>query len=315
VRNAKTLDRHIIEAQVTNKSTQRAYSGFCRIATPSEFSKFSGNGKFTALRPGETITIPLNIPRIVEKQYYDVTVEVALNNGKLFDETALLRFESQLSRLQNPNVIPVYSTAKRGTPVIDGIATEDEWGESLIVVDKKESLWANFTEWSGPEDLSFKANIMWDDDNFYLQVTSKDNIHFQNYAETDMWKGDSIQFGIIEGEPDSLKSASYNEFGIAMYSDGVRVYRSAQYKEQPIGVLNNVTAKATKNEDGVTYEIAIPWVEAMYAGFVPKEGDSAAFSIILNDNDGADRKGWIEYTPGVGSGKNATKFKCIDFME
>ena len=317
IRNASSLDKHIVEVEIENKSTQRSYSGICSIAQPSEFASLLNQGKFTSLRPGETITIPLNVPRIVQKKYHDVTVKVDVPGVKTFSATDSIRFESQLSRLQNSNVFPVYNTEKYGTPVIDGVATDEEWGTPTMVLDTEKSFVGLLEEegWNGPDDLSVKVSILWDNENFYFRLTSKDDVHYQNYVETEMWKGDSIQFGIIEGEPDILKSTSYNEFGIAFYDDGVKVYRSAQYKEQPIGLLENVEAKATRSDGGITYEVAIPWIEVMYAGFVPKEGRSAAFNVILNDNDSGERKGWIELGPGIGSGKNATKFKCIDFVK
>jgi len=317
VRNASSLDRHIVEVEIENKSTQRAYSGTCSIAQPSELAIFRKQGRFSSLKPGETITIPLNVPRIVQKIYYDITVRVDIPGVKAFEKTDSIRFESQLSRLQNPNVFPVHNTEKYGTPVIDGVATDEEWGEPTMVLNGETSFVGLLEEegWNGPDDLSVKVSILWDNENFYFRLTSKDDVHYQNYVETEMWKGDSIQFGIIEGEPDVLKSTSYNEFGIAFYDGDVKVYRSAQYKEQPIGLLENVEAKATGSDGGITYEVAIPWIEVMYAGFVPKEGSSAAFNVILNDNDSGERKGWIELGPGIGSGKNATKFKCIDFVK
>ena len=315
-RNESSVDRHTLVATITNKSTQNSYSGKCKIVSPEEFAAKGNTGKFSSLKPGESITIPLNIPRVVQKKYYDISVAVELTNGKVFTGESYIKFESRASRKLNPNIIPIYSTEKFGTPVIDGVATEEEWGESTVVVDKADSYVASTKdEWISSDNISFKANLLWDEENLYFHLTSMDDVHYQEFAETDMWKGDSVQIGIIDNEPDSLKSTAFNEIGIGFYGDEVKVYRSSEHPEQPIGVITDLTAKATKNPNGVTYEVAIPWSTLMRTGYVPREEDSVSFNVILNDNDGTGRKGWMELTPGIGAKKDATQFKCMDFTK
>jgi len=40
-------------------------------------------------------------------------------------------------------------------------------------------------------------------------------------------------------------------------------------------------------------------------------GERLAFSFLVNDNDGTGRKGWIEWTPGIGASKDPTRFAAL----
>ena len=40
-----------------------------------------------------------------------------------------------------------------------------------------------------------------------------------------------------------------------------------------------------------------------------------AFSFLLNDNDGDGRRGWIEYTSGIGEAKNTELFARIKLLK
>ena len=42
-----------------------------------------------------------------------------------------------------------------------------------------------------------------------------------------------------------------------------------------------------------------------------KGGENFGFSLIVNDNDGSGRKGYLEYTSGIGNGKNTALFGRI----
>ena len=43
--------------------------------------------------------------------------------------------------------------------------------------------------------------------------------------------------------------------------------------------------------------------------------DALTFSMLINDNDGAGRKGWMEYGSGIGSRKDVSLFSSLQLVE
>lgn len=70
-----------------------------------------------------------------------------------------------------------------------------------------------------------------------------------------------------------------------------------------------------RNEDKklTTYEICIPW-QHLYPStdYNPRGNEARVFSILINDNDGTGRHGYLEYATGISkSGKRPTNFRPI----
>ena len=55
----------------------------------------------------------------------------------------------------------------------------------------------------------------------------------------------------------------------------------------------------------------MPWSECVPYGAVIKENIEIGFSMLVNDNDNAGRRGWIEFGSGVGVYKDASEFARI----
>ncbi|MGN0178996.1 MAG: hypothetical protein ACI4DY_06090, partial [Monoglobaceae bacterium] len=55
-----------------------------------------------------------------------------------------------------------------------------------------------------------------------------------------------------------------------------------------------------------TYEFKMSWQDLFRNNFVPT--DNLIFSILVNDNDGTGRRGWMEYGGGIGGVKDTSKF-------
>jgi len=56
-----------------------------------------------------------------------------------------------------------------------------------------------------------------------------------------------------------------------------------------------------------------PWKELN--PLEPGRGKLFSFSILVNDNDGAGRRGWIEWASGIGQGKNPKLYAVCRFTE
>jgi hypothetical protein len=62
--------------------------------------------------------------------------------------------------------------------------------------------------------------------------------------------------------------------------------------------------------DELVYECAIP--AERLKPLKLKAGERFRFSVLLNDNDGGGRAGWMESTPGIGTGFNPSLFDVFE---
>ena len=297
-----TLDRWKINVTVKNNSTEKSYSGSVKIVAPEELKKYGNTPFFSNLRPGESVVVPINLPRTVKQRLTDIEAEIVLDDGQVFSQ------EEQISYADIQ-----YTKTK---PTIDGVARGSEWKGTWINVDRREYIGSTgLRGWAGEKDCSFSYNLMWDEENLYMCVIAKDDIFSQNYTGYNMWQGDSIQVGLTEGNPKELLDTSYNELGFALTPEGSEAYRYSSYSGLTGGTIDNTKIKITKGRGTVCYEVAMPWSEAMSATYVPVEGNEIYFSALFNDNDGNGRRGWLEYTDGIGARKNAALFDGVHLIK
>ena len=81
----------------------------------------------------------------------------------------------------------------------------------------------------------------------------------------------------------------------------------------PSGEIKNAEAKIKRIGTETIYEIKIPFSELFKEGYVLKTDKTMGFSIVVNDADNKERKGWIEYNSGVGRDKNSKLFGTLKF--
>ena len=156
--------------------------------------------------------------------------------------------------------------------------------------------------WSGPEDLSANIWLELTKDDFILRAVVVDDVHVQPYPDEKLWQGDSIQFSLCFGD------TPYYEFGIARNQDGsanTAVY-SAPPNRRPKLKLTTTRDETTRT---TTYVCAIPRNDL---GLTPQRAqDGFLFNLIVNDNDGDTREGYLEIAPGIGREKSARYFQLI----
>ena len=118
---------------------------------------------------------------------------------------------------------------------------------------------------------------------------------------------DSIQIAIdMEGDAviaanvtgyDGLNDA---QFGLALGSDQLPVCHVWFQPEDQTGltalkqlaIVRDGPAKVTR------YEVAMPWPALGFKG--SPAGKWMGLNVLINDNDGQGRKGWLEWSPGIG---------------
>ncbi|WP_339320689.1 sugar-binding protein [Paenibacillus sp. FSL R10-2734] len=63
-----------------------------------------------------------------------------------------------------------------------------------------------------------------------------------------------------------------------------------------------------RSDSTTSYELAIPWRELIFDITQVKQGMKLKFSLLVNDNDGEGRRGWLEYNSGIGTSKDVNAF-------
>jgi len=295
---------------IQNSSNTSSISGTCRIIEINGEAVEREPEIFENLRPGESVTLYLNLHEMIKKRNVNLKVEVELENGYKKVVEKELDFTAAM-----------YAKDK---PKIDGIIEPGEWKGVWLTADTEDRVTFQSGEWNGPEDLAVDSNLMWDEKYLYFGAIAKDDYHFNDRTPSELWAGDSIQFGIenrvYKGDyrigMGGTGGSNYTEVGIALLNDGTpAVYRwSTQDGVNPVGEIPNCQVAITTKGNKKYYELAIPWTEMIAPDYVLDPTTIFGFSMLINENDGTGRKGWLEYNSGIGLQKNSIMFGKMKLM-
>lgn len=292
--------RFLASVNITNETNSAKLSG----KVSADFTEVGGGleiRNFEKLKPSETVNVTLNLPEQIVKRTVTATGYIELDYG--YTIPVDFNFSAINASYADTNVNLTgaidYSWWNGG----DWFAADDDYAAKY------------YKNWGGVDDCSFKAITKWDEDNFYLMLEASDDVYHQTETGRYIWRGDGIQFCIAPTLENGDISSEFTEFGISKTPAGIVIFRynsQTMYNEGSTGLTSNTiieNAQATVEQlDGkYIYRAAIPWSEIFGAYASVKENDTYGFSLILNDNDGADRY-WMEYTSGIGNQKNSYLF-------
>ena len=199
------------------------------------------------------------------------------------------------------------------TITIDGNADENVWANANILAMNRKNQTSVLTGWKGTDDLGAEIKFLWDDKNLYFYAEVTDDVHSEPQTGDSIWLGDSFQTAF---SPDG--SSNYAEMGWALGDDGT-VYSYC---------WTNLITGTTKGETGIIeggicaihrdesvkktyYEVSIPWSFIGLNGQAPGESSNIHFAMILNDNDGSGRRGYMNIFDGIGQGKDPNKYGML----
>jgi hypothetical protein len=178
-------------------------------------------------------------------------------------------------------------------------------------------------DWRGKDDLRFEFATQWDENNLYLWLKVKDDVFCQPFAGIARYKGDSAQIAM---DPVNAGSSINNERSELIFSTNpegkIEVYQNTALPNPLLlaamrtGLMKDwkVIVKRDESKKETIYEAAIPFL-VFGPGFKPKAGESIGFSLLVNDNDGQGRRGWMEWSGGIGKIKDSKLFGSLIFME
>ncbi|WP_168735711.1 sugar-binding protein [Cohnella fermenti] len=286
-----------VAVQIDNQLDE-AIAGTVQLSADS--SPWSGQQSFAAAANGSA-TLTFDWPGTPEDRLYALDIQTELAGG------AGVVVRRKMSFLAAPEA----STS----PVIDGSLSAGEWDDAFSF-ELDQASQAHLSDWGGTSDLSGTGYVRWDDDNFYLAVKAKDNTHVQSGSGSDIWGGDSIQFALQPGRKAGGAALGYNEIGLGLNPNSGAILWRWTAATRTANLSGAAYAVARDDSQATTvYELAIPWDALLPDGMTAAVGADFGFSLLINDNDGTGRRGWIEYMSGIGEVKNTDEFGDLLLIE
>ncbi|WP_028562816.1 alpha/beta hydrolase fold domain-containing protein [Paenibacillus pinihumi] len=268
---------------VTNQSP-RALQGTLGISSLETEEQKQETYPLELLQPGASSSLTL-------ANYADDPQAIAVLNssGAILQETAVLTY--------------VYVAEKLSKPLtIDG-SLEDWKLEHPFPLNRQSQL--RLHDYNGPDDLSGLGWVAWDESYVYIALQIKDDQHVQQEVPVNIYLGDSVQLGFRLVDENGRLSGVH-EFGAALLEKGTTTtFRWLGPRAFKPGPMNNMRVGITRHDQETIYELAILREELGADTFL--EGTQLKFSLLVNDNDGSGRKGWMEYNSGIGH-KNPEAF-------
>lgn len=273
----------------------------------------SGEVKITA--PESLAGTELDFENILpnSKKYLKVAVPENHRDVKLPVELTITLSDGESIKVSDT----VYTTGfvyTKSPPEIDGIIGRNEWDKSVGMEMKYESQIKEIQDWGGNSDLSGTVYCMYDSENFYMTAEINDDTFCDTDSENRLYACDSIQFAFAN---ERTKSGKRTEYAIGSLNGKPTVTRyffmtvdttitgvkdTESYDDIELAVRRDEEKKATY------YEMKVPWNRIYGKNINPRSYKTMYFSVMVNDNDGLGRRGWIEFCPGIGSAKDASLF-------
>jgi hypothetical protein len=158
--------------------------------------------------------------------------------------------------------------------------------------------------WSGPDDLSMKAWLCVTEKSLKINVLVKDDIFSPSSEAVNSYSCDGIQMAFAVPGQDA-----YWEIGLAQLKDAspaVYTWKMPSGFKDPSTMID---LKIKQEKQDTEYQIEIPLEALGITHAALTRG--VKFNMIVNDNDGEGRDGWVEIAPGIGGSKKIDKFPFI----
>ncbi len=299
------VDNWMMNIELNNTSKLKVARGTIEFKSPDELRSLRkidiGN-----IPKGLTAGYTIQLPKLVKKGIYDFVFDLNLDDGTTYSYST-----------KSDMTVAKYAEVK---PKIDGEIEPEAWKyNTWMYADKAEQL-KNNVGWAGPDDLSGRASLMWDEDNLYFAAVVTDNVFYQPHSGWDTWKADNIQLGVFYGEEgytiSGQRSTTFHELSMAHTPQGDEVYRTlSQDNYYSPAKFDNADICIVRSGDKTIYEAKIPWNGFLLPGQRPNEGEKLGFSYMINESDGGDRNGWIEYASGIGAVKDTSLFTWLTLLK
>lgn len=296
-----------IDVTVTNHSRKEKITGGLEVTAPEELAgrKLS----FDDVGYNESATLRIEMDTPPQNKLTQLGVAMTLSDG---------------TKQEYKRATSCLAAVKRQSEIkLDGVLDEGEWDYGMkFDIDDESSISGyrkgSAEKYNGAEDLSAYGYLLWDDTYFYMAVSVVDDIHMQNSDGGGIWAGDGLQYTVDPYRMNGAGSNGWNEMGSAITNNGeIKQWRWQAIPSIAGGAMENVKSCIVRDEETnrVVYEIAIPWRDLLEVGASLKTGDLFGFTVIVNEDDGPGRDGWLGYMSGIGYKKDANQFGDVLLLD
>lgn len=162
--------------------------------------------------------------------------------------------------------------------------------------------------WRDANDLSAKIWLASDENTLRLKAVVTDDIHCQPYRGNSIWQGDSIQFALnVPGQVGTW------ELGLARLDNGAS---EVFIWNAPPGfnagkIMKQIKLETSRQGKDTIYQAEIKLSDLGLSPRLLHQG--LRFNLLVNDNDGELREGWIQLAPNLATNKNPSTYPFIIF--
>jgi len=162
--------------------------------------------------------------------------------------------------------------------------------------------------WQGREDRSALTWLRQENGRLRIRIDVTDDRHVQPHSGVGVWRGDNVQLAMLLPGQDLTW-----EIGLTRLKSGnPEVYLwSAPSGFDPAQIAAQISLKTERKGNLTRYDAEIP-LDALGV----KAADLShgiRFNMLVNDDDGEGREGWIQIAPGIGENKDPAKYPMIVF--
>ncbi|MEU7003649.1 glycosyl hydrolase [Nonomuraea sp. NPDC046570] len=227
----------------------------------------------TTLQPGKQVehTIPLPSLRVWEQGYLDVSVGLA--------------DRADLSLRQSVGAGPIEPDTATTVAPID-LSTDAKWFRYTA-------------DWGGAADLGGPVKITETATGLRVQATVQDDVFTQKNPAGNLYNGDSVQLSLSPALPGA--STERTEIGLALTPGGPAAYTFAAFGIAITGPTPTERLTVTRTGTTTAYDVVLPWQSL---GLNGPPAEMFALSLLVNDDDGPGRKGYLEWSSGIGHSKD-----------
>lgn len=155
--------------------------------------------------------------------------------------------------------------------------------------------------------------VSFGEDGCDLMVQVKDAVHCQKHADGSIWAGDSVQFAIDavgKGFPaDRIEfSAALTPAGPLLWKECAPSLKSdlpGQYT-MPRNPVKYGRVKVVREAGGLTYKIHVDRSDLYPFSYLPNQ--PVRMAVLVNNDDGSGRSGWLEWASGIGGMKDPARY-------
>jgi len=237
--------------------------------------------------------------------------------------------------LRCPNMAAVAAWKDRGQvleefrtkPVLDNSTNgcyrdRKLFGSEMQILDPEKLNWHNISRYvkygSSPQPNGLVGRFAaafgdWGGD-FLIEV--KDQTHFQNAKDGNIWQGDSVQIAIDAvgkgfAEDRIEFSAAQTARGPLLWKECAPSLKSdlpGQYT-LPNNPVKYGQLKISRIADGLVYKIRIDRSDLYPFAFLNNQ--PVRMAVLVNNNDGRERTGWLEWGAGIGGIKDPSRYGTL----